>query len=518
MAPSKDNQAKATKTAGKKSAGKRIRKTPNPNQKRGQPTAAARLISSPYIKFGWHKPLSGEVKESVQRVSSMADSMYMLQIERDRPIESLSLRNGLFWEQRQLVNEMVSTPAVDHIDLFPHDEAVFQDTLLKIGKRPLVEDVDDDDDDDDYSGGLTLHYMFSKMRRREFLLLPVEIDGNWVTIIARMGRKSDLDSSNPEAYVDREVTDLTIVDPMPQGREHRRDLVHRRLISILAEGCIELSAGVTMRNLAVGDIPSDFPDCQWKSGLIAYAVSREFLRRLKTLQWRRDHGSPSDTDEFLWAPFEEDYNFAAYRQNLMAACAYQCIEMSGYQVRMALEVPSEDSNYDPKNLRHVRSSPIESDEKWEVFQSPTHTVPLIIGEHDHPLSDNAEARRQEMARALPPAGSPPTPSFSPGSPEINMDSVYNAPVAPMGEHELSIPGLSLVGSPDSQAAEMSALIPPDENPMFVAATPTGDLSSPATPSGNAEFMKQETSLKRRSYDDEDEDEDEEPSQKRVKTD
>ncbi|KAI1199851.1 hypothetical protein F5X97DRAFT_295620 [Nemania serpens] len=372
--PAKEKKAAEKKVAEKKGTAKRVRKTPNPSQKRGQPTAAARVISSPYIKFGWHRPLSGETKEAVQRVSSIADSMYMLQIERQRPIESLSLRNGIFWEQRQLVDdEMISTPAIDHIDLFPREDDQFQDTLDKLGKQWVGG-----------PWGYSLHYIFSKMRTREFLLLPVEIGGYWVTVIARMRQRpeatvlpADFDwESGSVEYADREVTDLAIVDPIQMERESRRDLIRGRLAPILAEGCIEMSTEVTVRDIVVPDI-DDFPYL-WRTGVVAYAISREFLRRLKTLQWRRDQGVTDS--EFLWAPFEEHYNFDAYRQSLMSACAHQCIEMSGFQVRMALDVPSEDSNYHLRQLSHIKDdSFFKRDEKWEVFQSPTHTFYMSVG-------------------------------------------------------------------------------------------------------------------------------------------
>ncbi|KAJ8133265.1 hypothetical protein O1611_g353 [Lasiodiplodia mahajangana] len=508
MTASKDNQAKEKKTGEK-----RVRKNPNPNQKRGQPTAAARLISSPYIKFGWHKPLGGEVKDAIQRVSSMADSMYMLQIERERPIEALSIRNGLFWEQRQLVNdEMISTPAVDHIDLFPEDDALFHETIRKIGKQFM--------DDKTFA----FHYLFSKMRMREFLILPIEINGYWATVIAQMRAKSgDTLEMGLVEDLDREVTSLAIIDPAPKGREYRRTLITTRLTSILREGCIELSDTSTAnRAVAVLDVEDDQ---EWKTGLVAYAISREFLRRLKTLQWRRSNGVSTNEEDLLWAPFEEDYNFDAYRQSLMAACAYQCIEMSGYQVRLALEVPSEDSNYKPGSLSHIKSgSFFKQDEKWEVFQSPTHTFIAQLGVKPRRNPPPSPGFNLPM---MSPDLIPSSPSFSPTSPgndepmspnnaadgpetslmdvDLSVTSLpdtdmseQNAPVAPMAQTNLSpIPGLSLVNSPEAMHASL-----------------------PTAPVQQQEYA--EPTLKRPlaeddDYDDEDEDMDEvQQSPKRIK--
>ncbi|KAH8167069.1 hypothetical protein CIB48_g1152, partial [Xylaria polymorpha] len=336
MAISNDKQVKEGKKRAEKQVKRsKIMKPGNPVQKRGQPTAAARLISSPYIKFGWHKTLGADVKEIVQDLGPQADSMYMLQISRDRPINSLSLRNGIFWEHRQLKDEsIVSTPALDHIDLFPVDDEAFQDTLRKIGKRP----------DEDDENGFLVHYLFEEIRYREFLLLPIEVtSGDWVTIITRTRLR--LPQPGSAAQTDRDITDFAIVDPQPHGRE---------------------------AHLASS------PSSNWQSGLVAYEISREFLRRLKTLQFRKSRSGDSwnGDEDFLWAAFEEDYNFDVYRQNMISACAHQTIETSGFRVRLALEVPSDDSNYQPSLLHHDQDEGIRSDrdEKWGIFQSPTHIV------------------------------------------------------------------------------------------------------------------------------------------------
>ncbi|KAI1422752.1 hypothetical protein F5Y12DRAFT_786564 [Xylaria sp. FL1777] len=528
MAVSKDNQVKQKKSADKKATEKKTRRSPNPNQKRGQPTAAARLISSAYIKFGWHKPLSGEVKEAIQGIRSIADSMYMLQMERTRPIEPLSMRNGLFWEHRQLVRQSVlSTPAVDHLDLFPNDEDLFQETLSKL-RMQLCEN----------EKLYRLHCLFDTIRSREFLLLPVQIDDNWITIITRIQRKGEVDLNQPlDNYTDMEITDIALIDPVPEGRESRERLIIGRLALVFREGCIDLAENLAHRNLAVADIDTTVtPDYRWQTGLIAYAISREFIRRIKVLQYRQDRGecSSSDDQEFLWAPFEEHYNFDFYRQCLMAACAYQAIEGSAYQARMALEVPSEDSNYHSELLGHGagKTDYLAPDEKFDVFQSeththaidiqsnliqpsprsPTHEVPLLtpsrpicrspefIPDYTSPSSYSSE---QQPALS----GSGPTSSTFPNeqeplrSPSKSMsdseeaetrtevapheDQVHdagedvqeNAPVAPMGVFELSpiIPGLDIANSvkvtnaPELVAEDQSALS--HRSPAYIASSP-----------------------------------------------
>ncbi|KAF2967562.1 hypothetical protein GQX73_g5967 [Xylaria multiplex] len=394
MSNSMEKQSKGNKN-GVKKAPQKGRKQLNSTQKRGQPASAARLVSSPYIKFGWHKPLNGEVKEAIQGVASIADSMYMLQIERERPIESLSLNNGLFWEHRQLKNKMmVSTPAIDHLGLFSEEDDMFQETLRKIAKF-------------DYSpDGFRLHYLFSSLRSREFLVLPIQINTSWVTLIARFQQKEK--AITGAQHFDMEITDIAVIDPIPP-QEAREKLILTRLRLVLAEGCIDWPADVNHRKIAVPEAESD-----WQTGLISYAISREFLRRLKVLQFRQKHDG-SVCREFLWAPFEEHYNFDAYRQSLMSACAHQCIEGSAYQVRLALEVPSEDSNYHREKLCCFKGERnyLANDEKWDIFERNTH-LDILVADSTKPRLGSS----LDYSCASPKFGptSPVSPTFSPTSP------------------------------------------------------------------------------------------------------
>ncbi|KAI0538418.1 hypothetical protein GGR58DRAFT_526213 [Xylaria digitata] len=420
MTGSIEEQPKVKKNAAKKDSQKKAKKHSNPIQKRGQPAAAARLMSSPYIKFGWHKPLSGEVKEAIQSVGAIGDSMYMLQIDRERPIESLSLYNGLFWERRQLKNEwMVSIPAIDHLDLFSEEDDIFEDTLQKISKRQAP-------------NYFRLHYIFSSLRTREFLVLPVQINSSWVTVIARFQAKRE--AITGAKYFDMEITDITVIDPMPY-KDARQKLIFARLRSVLAEGCIDWPEHVNHRQIVVSEIGLESSDYTWQTGLIAYAISREFLRRLKVLQFRRNCGGSYD-QEFLWAPFEEDYNFDAYRQSLMSACAHQCIEGSAYRVRLALEVPSEDSNYHREKLCPFKGNRnyLANDEKWEIFEKNTHTY--TVSQLDGSIS----------------AGySPASPTFSPTSPTAYCPTSPIDPNSPHHEHP-ALPTCS-IPSPEASLGE-----------------------------------------------------------------
>jgi hypothetical protein len=457
MAKSRETKPKVTKIKEKKTTQKAIKKN-DPAIKRGQPTAAARLVSSSYVKYGWHKPLSGEIKGVVQKVSPVADSMYMLQIRRDRPIDALSLRNGIFWEHRQLADQgVVSTPAADHLDLFSSDEESFEDTLKKIGKQ--VESPRQ----------LLLHYLFEGMREREFLILPVVIDGAWVTVIARIRPKTSpkIDAEGGRTYVDREVTDFAIVDPVVDDRAgHRREFVSERLASILNEGCIHLSPEANLHNIGLASV-----EHSWQTGLVAYAISREFLRRLKTLIWRRARSDNADEAE-LWADFEEDYNFDAYRQCLMSSCAHQCIEKSGYRIRLALEVPSDESEYQHDLIRRQKAAGDLPDEKWDFFEEETHThaVQILVDlpdPTDPPTSSQCSpASAMEDRNPLPLSPGQPA---SPTSPTYSFVSPIYSPISP-AQSPSFLPKNSPVSRPYGKHGNTESIqlqINPAENePLF----------------------------------------------------
>ncbi|KAI1818645.1 hypothetical protein GGS20DRAFT_197216 [Poronia punctata] len=339
--------------------------------KRGQPTAAARLVSSSYINYGWHIPLSGETKSMVQKVSPIADSMYMLQIRRDSPVSFLSIRNAIFWEHRQLPEQdIVSTPAVDHLDLFPYDDAAFRETMHKLApvRHGSV-------------GGnfvWSLHYVYETIRNREFLLLPVEVGGCWVTIVARI-RPQEPVPGYP--WQDREATDVAIIDPLEEDWEVRGNLIRAKLQDIFNYGFIKTGQETTYRRIGLAPAHD-----MWETGLIAFAVSREFLRRMRVLSFRRDCFISGE--EFLWADFEEKHNLDAYRQMLLSACAHQCIETSGHQLRLAIEVPSDGSNYHPDHLARPSARNDLPDEKWDVFQSATHTTNIEISKKHKPMQNS----------------------------------------------------------------------------------------------------------------------------------
>ncbi|KAI0203349.1 hypothetical protein F4808DRAFT_41446 [Astrocystis sublimbata] len=475
-------------------------------QKRGQPVAAARLVGSPYVKFGWHKPLAGHVKEQIATLTPMSDSMYMLQRHLERPIDALSLRNGIFREHRALADEtIVSTPALDHLDLFPSVEET--ETMQKIAKYEAY----------DEGGSLfRLHGMFEGIRAREFLLLPIEIDNTWLTIIVRFKD----DEPDHVFNTDRQVTDFAIVDPNPHGREDRRKSIELRLQYIFLEGCIEFSEDkYKTRHIDVPTLKGCPETAKWQSGLVAFAFASEFLRRLKTLVFRR---SCSNDDkictEFLYSPFEEQYNFNIYRQNLMSSCAHQAIEKSNCLVRMALEVPSGDAEYHPESFRDPDDAEVVStsrDESYDILDENTHTLEFRTRPQRKKTPARPASRPSGPDCALTPTQpilhSPiwsPSSQYSPTSPNFSPPSNHHPPTSP-----------STLYSPT--AAPVMMKYENDNTPSASRAplAQMGPNALPEIPGLGSEAQDASASSLKRAFNDDEEEEDEytkEPVEKRAR--
>ncbi|KAI1505974.1 hypothetical protein F5X99DRAFT_404520 [Biscogniauxia marginata] len=315
-------------------------------KKASQPTSGARAVTSQWVDYGWSIPLSKETNEMVKKILVDANSMYVLQIKRDRPVDAFSIRNALFWEHRKLPNQrIVSTPETDHFGFFSSLENEFAQGMKEIERVYS----------DDYES-VRMHKFFETIREREFLVWPIEIDkGVWTTLILRIQpKRPDAADANQTAktFYDREVTDISIIDLWEEGRQTRRAMILQRLPEILVQGSIKLARDIKVRMFHMNDVSND-----WKTGYVAYAISSEFLRRLKILTWRREIHHTQDMD-FVWGEFEERYNIDLYRQSMMAACAHQCIEKSEYRVRMCLEVPSDGSQYFPDELSHINASTV----------------------------------------------------------------------------------------------------------------------------------------------------------------
>ncbi|KAI1260395.1 hypothetical protein F5Y18DRAFT_441900 [Xylariaceae sp. FL1019] len=343
----KPKEPKPPKEAKTKEAGKVARV----NAARGLPTKAARLVSSNYATFGWHKPLSDGARKIAKDIGSEVNAMYLLQMKRDDAVGALSMRNAVFYEHKQLADQnLVSTPAIDHVDLFAEDEEKMKEVMdiIRI-KRPATGENE-----------LHMHYFFEGMREREFLLWPILINNVWITFFAR------LEACGP---LYREVTDFTLVDPWAEGREERRKFVLDRLAIVLREAKIRMNLDVA-RPFHVAGVES-----RWQTGYVAWEVSREFMRRLSKLLWHRDQDPDETGDDFLWNDLQTLYNYDSYRESLMMACALQCIRKSNYTCRVGIEAPSEDCNYWPDRLRPLKEDV--PDEKWHTWEADAvHRVTL----------------------------------------------------------------------------------------------------------------------------------------------
>ncbi|KAI0886334.1 uncharacterized protein GGS22DRAFT_187573 [Annulohypoxylon maeteangense] len=313
-----------------------------------QPTCAARIVRNNFLKYGWGATLSKETNDMVARIKEDAGGMYQMQISRDRPISSKSLRPALFWEHRHLADQKtLSTPQIDddlECDLFSVDEDPFEKALDAIRKSVP-----------DNFQGVQMHPMFGPMRNRPYTIWPIRMDGVWVTVILQIEtRRVDIPTSIDDVYLDRIVSNFVVIDPVLKGRDCRLEILEDRLPRILLEGCIELLFYERTESFLKTDIEE-----KWATGLVSYAMSREFIRRLRVLLYRKG----STSSDFLWDEFEEDLDFDVYRQLLMAACANQTIEKSGHNVRLAIEVPSAKSEHNPDAL--LRTSANEPDEEYK---------------------------------------------------------------------------------------------------------------------------------------------------------
>ncbi|KAI1651079.1 uncharacterized protein F4817DRAFT_326671 [Daldinia loculata] len=311
-------------------------------------TSAARLISNPNFKSGWGAVLTPKTNEVIRSVKKEADGMYRLQTARDRPISATSIYTALFWEARNFRKpSIVFTPAVDdELQLFSEEGKGFDKARKEI-RRMASDNIND----------ASFHPLFKSMRNCRFTLWPIHlpVQDVWVTVILQIGGISTNFQESPNRF-DREVVACAIVDPLPNDRDDRRHFVKERLAEILEDGCIYLPDNAMVESFTTEDVHE-----AWATGHVAYAVCREFIRRLRVLNYQEDCGHAVNTG-LLWTGLEEHHDIDSYRESMMAACAHRTIRNSGYHVRMALEVPSEKSNYNPDGL-----NPFFEDQQDEWF-------------------------------------------------------------------------------------------------------------------------------------------------------
>ena len=341
------------------------------------PVAASRVIKNSLYGTGWSGKLSVEEKQMATGFLDDAAAMCSLQINRDRDVSPPSLHNAIFWEHHQLSDQtIVSTPALTweqhqvfndqkivtgiiySVPFFSTDKETWKDAVQQVSKQG-----------EGRSTTVEIHDLFRNIRDREFTIWPVLVDGFWVTIIMRvepMETPEFQPGNSTNYYYDRKVSTLAVLDPVYEGREDRHTLVCRRLRHLLSHGAIQFTADSIISTLTCDQVA-----WQWETGYMSYAVSREFLRRLKVLIHRREReasGEPGSASEraLLWAPIEESPRIDGYRESLVGACSNYVIESSGYRIRSALEVPSSAAGHSPEKLRPDNDDAPIADEKIDI--------------------------------------------------------------------------------------------------------------------------------------------------------
>ncbi|KAI1472627.1 uncharacterized protein F4812DRAFT_19715 [Daldinia caldariorum] len=334
-------------------------------------TSAGRLVADPDFKSGWGAVLTPEINEVVRSVRKEAGATYRLQTARDEPITVASMYTALFWEARNFRNSStVFIPAItEEFKLFAEEDEVFDASRAVIRKK-ASENIRDTE----------FHPLLKSIRDSKFTLWPVRLplEDIWVTIALQLGGISEgsKGSQGSPLHYDREVVACAIIDPYPSARDDRRNFVKKRLAEILGEGCIRFNDGVVMGTFTTEDISK-----LWETGHVAYAICREFIRRLNVLKYQEDCGHSVSTS-LLWSPFEQHHDVDSYRESIMAACAHRTIQNSNYLVRMALEVPSKKSNHEPGRL-----DPHVEDLKDSWFTKPKTKTPRKA-EVEVPEQDN----------------------------------------------------------------------------------------------------------------------------------
>lgn len=416
------------------------------------PVCASRVIKNPLYGTGWSGKLSPEEKNLATSLLDDAAAMYSLQIQRDREVEPLSLHNAIFWEHHQLSDQrIVSTPAliweqqqqlndlrittgvIHDVPFFSTNKSAWKESLQQVLKQPSSS-----------SASVEIHHVFSNIRDREFTVWPVLVEGFWITIIMRVV-EMDIPvvqhgvSSN--YYFDRKVNKLAIVDPVYEDREARWELIFGRLKNLLRQGCIYLSGDALVQTLTVDQVEEE-----WESGYMSYAISREFLRRLKILIHRRqrqEFGEPDSNPEkqLLWTAFEETPSIDGYREAMMSACSNYVIEASGYRIRSALEVPSVAAGHVAKGLR-PHNAGISSevlDEKINIGDQTRRfslKIDLPEEEDDHEDENDVPERNileEESEDDLPQETT--TPNTPPKSPEPDTEAQGPRPDPPSPQND-----------------------------------------------------------------------------------
>ncbi|KAK7750137.1 hypothetical protein SLS62_007886 [Diatrype stigma] len=485
------------------------------------PVCASRVIKNPLYGTGWSGKLSAEEKNMATGLLDDAAAMYALQINRNREVEPLSLHNAIFWEHRQLsdltivstpaliweqqqqLNELKITTGILHtVPFFALNKEAWKASLRQVLKQSS-----------NASSDVEIHHLFANIRDREFTIWPVLVDGFWITIIMRvevLDPPEFVRGPTSSFYFDRRVDKLAIIDPVYEKGEERRELVFKRLRNLLRQGCVLLP-----EESLINTFRGDQVESGWETGYISYAISREFLRRLKVLIYRRQHEASGEPDseaerKLLWTAFEETPSINGYREALMSACSNYVIELSGYRIRSALEVPSAAAGHSAESLRPATAAGESSetvDEKINIGDQTHRFVlrmnlpegyderePSIDSRPEVNLKEEEETDRDQKEEGK--GEETDSPSSSDNEEErINIDK--KAPVQEVQRARSSSLGVlpSFEGADDDKSSEVPENVlpqgqaPGSPEPQKELQTPPPTYISPRTPEPQTEAQQ-----------------------------
>ncbi|KAK8057176.1 hypothetical protein PG996_011113 [Apiospora saccharicola] len=247
--------------------------------------------------------------------------MYNMQVSRERPVTVRSMLEAIRYERNsaQLLRQVAITFRPAMTDLFGKSES-YNKALKLISRRANGQ----------------YHSMFENTRAANFFVLMCGFEDNsfWVAIIMHL---------TPQKEGSVLADHISIIDPYPTNRDIRSRDIKSRLETVLAHGNIQITAGAYRDTLTHNDIPPRYG--HRPTGLVVFAIVCEFMRRVAVSKFLgRVHINPCQDLDMIFGPFQQNYNFDAYRRRIAAACANQAIELSNYQGRLAIELPGYDEN------------------------------------------------------------------------------------------------------------------------------------------------------------------------------
>ncbi|KAK8109163.1 hypothetical protein PG984_014964 [Apiospora sp. TS-2023a] len=239
-----------------------------------------------------------ETKDFVSPLRGMNN----MQVSRERPVTVRSMLEAIRYERNsaQLLRQVAITFRPAKSDFFGKSES-YDKALRLIARRANGQ----------------YHNMFENTREANFVVLMCGFEENsfWVAIIIHL-------TPQDEGKVLADY--ISIIDPYRTNRAiRRRDIEDRH-------------PDVQRYSPRYGHRPT---------GLVVFAIVCEFMRRVAVSKFLKNIDiNPCPDLDMIFGPFQQNYNFDAYRRRMAAACANQAIEKSNYQGRLAIELPGYDEN------------------------------------------------------------------------------------------------------------------------------------------------------------------------------